>query len=305
MHIRRMLFTLVAILSIAMLGREAHAAIKVVATTPDLAAIAREVGGSAVEVTSLSVSTQDPHFVDARPNLALALNQADLLLIQGLDLEIGWLPTLQSGARNPKIQTGGDGFLDCSSVITVLEASGGNVTRAQGDIHPSGNPHYLVDPRNGGKVAKAIAARLARIDPAHASDFNKAAAELDKGAADTAGKLMVKFAALDAAKRKVVVYHRSWIYLETFLNLTEAGAVEPKPGIPPDPAHIAKTMALMKSQGVKAILSEEYYPQTTNHLLADKTGATLVVTKGGTGGAQRYLEHVREIAEAAYVALSK
>src|SRR5689334_4772008 len=114
-------------------GREAHATLKVVTTTPDLAAIAREVGGGAVEVTSLAVATQDPHFVDARPNLALALNKADLLIVQGLDLEVGWLPTLQSGARNPKIQTGADGFLDASSFVTVLEAPPGQVSRAQGD----------------------------------------------------------------------------------------------------------------------------------------------------------------------------
>ncbi len=299
------LTALLTALLVALLGGEAHAGLKVVATTADLAAIAREVGGPSVEVTSLSLSTQDPHFVDAKPNLALALNKADLLIIQGLELEVGWLPVLQSGARNPRILDGADGFLDCSSAITPLEAPAGQVSRAQGDIHPGGNPHYLVDPRNGGKVAKAIAARLAKLDPAHAADFQRSAAELDKASADVAGRLMVKFAKLDEAKRKVVVYHRSWIYFEKFLSLVEVGAVEPKPGIPPDPAHIARTMGLMKSQGVKAILSEEYYPQTTSQLLADKTGAKLVVARGGAGASQRYLDRVLELGESTFAALSR
>lgn len=301
----RLLLSLTIALLGALLGRDAHAELKVVATTPSLAAIAREVGGSAVSVTSLSVSTQDPHFVDARPNLALALNKADALLVQGLDLEIGWLPTLQAGARNAKILNGGEGFLDCSSAVTVLEAPAGQVSRAQGDIHPGGNPHYLVDPRNGGKVARLVAARFAKLDPAHAAEYNKNAADLDKAAGELAQKLVTKFGALDAAKRRVVVYHRSWIYLETFLTLVEIGAIEPKPGIPPDPAHVAKTMALMKTMGVKAILQEEYYPQTTSKLLADKTGAALVVTPGGARDDERYLDFVKKIADSTFAALSR
>ena len=122
----------------------------------------------------------------------------------------------------------------------MLEAPAGQVSRAQGDIHPGGNPHYLFDPRNGAKVGKGIATRLAKLDPGHAADFDKNAAALERAAADLSAKLTAKASGLDAAKRKIVVYHRSWIYLETWLGLSEVGAVEPKPGIPPDPAHVAR-----------------------------------------------------------------
>jgi zinc/manganese transport system substrate-binding protein len=276
----------------------------VVTTTPDLAAIARQVGGGGVDVKSLALPTQDPHFVDARPNLALLLNKADLLVINGLDLEIGWLPVLQTGARNPKIQKGGDGFLDASSLVSVLEVPG-NVSRAQGDVHAGGNPHYLYEPRNGAKVAKGIAERLAKIDPAGAAGYRQRASDLERDANALAARLSAKFAALDPSKRKVVVYHRSWIYFEQWLGITEAGAVEPKPGIPPDPAHVAQLMASMRSQGVRAILAEDFYPQTTTKLLADKTGIPLLVLHGAAGENEPYLAHIEEAANKTLAALSR
>ena len=294
-----------ALVSLLWGARPASAAVVVVTTTPDLAAIARQVGGSSVEVSALALPTQDPHFVDARPNLALLLNKADLLVIQGLDLEVGWLPVLQAGARNPKIQTGGDGLLDASTFITVMEAPVGQVSRAQGDVHPGGNPHYLEEPKNGAKVGRGLAARLGKIDPANAAAYEQRAAELEKEANALAARLAAKAAGIDASKRKVVVYHRSWIYLESWLGLQEVGAVEPKPGIPPDPAHVAQLLVLMRQQGVKAILSEGYYPQTTTKLLAEKTGAELCVLSGGAAGSEKYLDHITEIAEKTLAALSR
>jgi zinc/manganese transport system substrate-binding protein len=304
MRHQTLLATLFA-LALALFGQKAEAALVVVATTPDLAAIARQVGGGAVEVKSLALPTQDPHFVDARPNLAVLLNKADLLVVQGLELEAGWLPVLQSGARNPKIQTGADGYLDCSTLVPVLDVPDASVTRAQGDIHRGGNPHYLTDPRNGAKVARGVAARLAKLDPAGASGFEQRAAEIEKGASALASKMTAAFAALDAAKRKVVVYHRSWIYFESWLGLTEAGAIEPKPGIPPDPGHVAQLMVGMRAQGVRAILTEEFYPQTTSKLLADKTGASLLVISGGAGDSQGYLDRVQQAADKMLAALSR
>jgi zinc/manganese transport system substrate-binding protein len=218
---------------------------------------------------------------------------------------VGWLPVLQSGSRNPRIQTGGDGYLDASTFVPVMEAPAGPVSRAQGDIHPGGNPHYLQEPRNGAKVARGIADRLARIDPSHAAGYAQRAADLTRDADALATRYAARFAALDPEKRKVVVYHRSWIYTEAWLGLTEVGAVEPKPGIPPDPAHVARLLALMRAQGVKAILAESYYPDTTTRLLADKTGAALVVVPGGTGERERYLDHLRDVADKILAALSR
>ena len=283
----------------------ADAALKVVATTSEYGALASQLGGARVAVTTIAKPTEDPHFVDAKPNLALALNKADLLLAQGLELEIGWLPVLQSGARNPAIQPGADGFLDCSSFVGVLEVPDGQVSRAQGDIHRGGNPHYLYDPRNGAKVGKGIAARLAKLDPAHAADFTKNAADLETAAGELAAWAASRVGALDGAKRKVVVYHRSWVYLEAWLGLGEVGAVEPKPGIPPDPAHVAQLLGQMRAGGARAILAEEYYPQTTSKLLAEKTGAALLVVPGGTPEGQSYLAHVRDVTERVLSALAR
>jgi len=301
----RSLVTLLVATVVMLLAKQGLAGLKVVATTPDLAAIARQVGGGAVEVMSLSLPTQDPHFVDAKPSLALALNHADLLLAQGLDLEIGWLPTLQAGARNPKIMTGANGYLDCSSFISVLEAPSGQVSRAEGDIHRGGNPHYLYDPRNGAKVARGIAERLAKLDPDGAAQYVKNAEDFERAANDVATSLSSKFAQLDTGKRKIVVYHRSWTYLEGWLGLTEGGAVEPKPGIPPDPAHVADLMVRMKADGVRAIVAEAFYPETTSKLLADKTGAALLLLPGGTSETQKYLDHVKDVAGRIYGALSR
>jgi zinc/manganese transport system substrate-binding protein len=301
----RYLFVLLALAALSLGARRAQAAVVVVTTTPDLASITRQIGGASVEVKSLALPTQDPHFVDARPNLALLLNKADLLVIQGLELEVGWLPVLQTGARNPKIQVGAPGFLDASTLITPLETPAGQVSRAQGDIHPGGNPHYLVDPRNGAKVGRGIAARLAQIDPANAAGYNDRAAELERDANALAARLAAKASAIDAAKRRIVVYHRSWIYFETWLGLTEVGAVEPKPGIPPDPAHVAQLLVLMRTQGVRAILAEEYYPQTTTKLLAEKSGAELLVLAGGAADGEKYLDRIQRMAEKTLASLAR
>jgi zinc/manganese transport system substrate-binding protein len=150
----------------------ASASVEVVATVPDLAALAREVGGDKVSVTALALPTQDPHFVDAKPSLMLKLNKADLLIAVGLELETGWLPVLQNGARNARILPGGAGYLDCSRHVRVLEAASGPVDRSMGDIHPGGNPHYLFDPRQAAGCATAIAAKLAAIDGANAGAYN-------------------------------------------------------------------------------------------------------------------------------------
>jgi zinc/manganese transport system substrate-binding protein len=299
-----LLLVLASALAVVIPAR-ARAAVAVVATTPDLAAIVRQVAGAGAQVTALALPTQDPHFVDARPNLALALNRADLLVVQGLELEVGWLPALQSGAKNPKIQAGAPGYLDASTLVAPLEVPGGEVSRAQGDIHRGGNPHYLVDPRNGAKVARGVAAKLAAIDPAGAAGYQQRAEALEREAIDLAAKQAARFTALDGGKRKVVVYHRSWAYLEAWLGLTEVGAVEPKPGIPPDPAHVAGLLGAMRAQGVRAVVTEDYYPSTTSKLLADKSGAALCVLPGGTAEAQSYLDHVRDDADRLFAALAR
>ncbi len=292
---------------VALVGasRPAFADVSVVATTPDLAAIARQIGGPSVKVQALALATQDPHFVDAKPSLALVLNRADLILVQGLDLEIGWLGTLLAGARNPKIQNGADGYLDCSTAVSVLDVPTAPLSRAQGDIHRGGNPHYLYDPRNGARVARAIAERLSRLDGANAPTYEANATAFERAATELAESTRAKFEKLSAAQRKIVVYHRSWIYLEQWLGLTEVGAVEPKPGIPPDPGHVASLLGIMRAQGVRAILAEEFYPETTAKLLAEKSKGVLLRMPGGTDPTQSYLDHLRLLANRTFEALSR
>jgi zinc/manganese transport system substrate-binding protein len=258
----------------------ARARLVVAATVPDLAAIAKAVGGKRAEVVALTLPTQDPHYVDARPHLVLRLNRADLLLLAGLQLEIGWLPTLITGARNAKIQKGAEGYLDCSTLVRLKEVPRTKIDRSMGDIHPGGNPHYLIDPDNGMRVARGIARRLARLDPAGSKTYWSNAKAL--------------VGALEGAKRRwalqlkphrgtpVVAYHRSWIYFTEAMGLKVVAHLEPKPGIPPNAAHVLRVIRTMRASRVPVVLQEAYYPDRTARLVAKKTGARLLVLPGGT-----------------------
>ena len=254
--------------------------IRVVATVPDLAAIALAVAGERAEVISLTLPTQDPHFVDARPHLALKLNRADLLLVVGLDLEVGWLPTLLTGARNSKIQPGNDGNLDCSTLVKLKEVPRQKLDRSMGDIHPGGNPHYLTDPQNAGRVARGIAARLAKLDPDGAAAYQENAAafvkQLDAARARWA-QLLKPFAGTP-----VVPYHRSWIYFVEAMGLKTVAHLEPKPGIPPNARHVLLVIKAIRAKKVPVMFQEEYYPDRTAKLVAGKTGAKLLILQGGT-----------------------
>lgn len=275
----------------------AFAVVKVVATLPDLAAVAREVGGPDVEVTALSEPTQDPHFVDARPSLILPLNRADLLVLTGLELEVGWLPNLITGSRNARIQAGTIGQLDASTVVPLIGVPTQAVNRSMGDIHPGGNPHYLIDPRNGARVARAIAERLGAIDPPHRAAYAARAATLATAATALAARETQRFAHLPAARRKVVIYHDSLRYLLGWLGLKQVNTLEHKPGIPPSPEHVAMVLGQIRQEAVPAIVYENYRPRGVGTLLAEKTGAKLAIIPGGpnfTGG-QKYLDYIEVI----------
>ncbi|HEY9900055.1 MAG TPA: metal ABC transporter substrate-binding protein [Pantanalinema sp.] len=285
----------------------AEAKVKVVATLPTLAAIAREVGGDAVEVTSLAGPNQDAHFVDARPNLALALNKADVLMVNGLELEAGWLPVLLTGSRNSRIQPGAAGYLDASSLVPLKQIPQQKIDRGMGDIHPGGNPHYLTDPRNGGRVAVGIAAKLASLDPANAAGFKRRANALKADAEAIASSQSKRFADLQVVERHVVTYHNSWIYFLDWLNLIAIGTIEPKPGISPDPGHVAWLLGHMRKVHADVIMQEAYYPTRIGSLLASKAQATLVVLPGGAdfAGGQSYLDYVKELTDKTYAGVVK
>ena len=267
----------------------ARADLRVVTTTPTLAALAQAVGSGHVQVSSLGLPTQDPHFVDARPNLALDLAKADLLIVVGLDLEIGWLPTLQTASRNASIQRGGQGYLDASGLVPLLDVPPGKVDRAQGDIHPGGNPHYLLDPRRAAKVVGGIAQRMSELDPANRDAYSANA----KGFLEKLAKWQRHWEAeLKQLKgRKVIAYHQSMIYLADWLGFGVVIHLEPKPGIPPNPGHVARVIDLGKKNQVTLMIQENYYPVKTSELVVQKLGAKLAVLPGGANfqGGESYL----------------
>jgi zinc/manganese transport system substrate-binding protein len=265
--------------------------LRVVTTTTDLADLARNVGGDRVEVRSLALGEQDPHFVEARPSLVLELRRADLYAQVGLELEVGWAPLLLDQARNPGIQPGGRGHLDLSAHVEILDVPVTRVTRAQGDIHPFGNPHYWLAPENGRRIAEAFAGRLSELDPegaaAYQVNLDRFLAQLDQAEAGWRERL--------APHRgtPVVAYHASWRYFLEFAGLEVAGLVEPLPGIPPGPRHLAELVGRMNQVGVGLILVEPFYDPRVPATVARRTGArvlTLPSSVGGVPGVGSYFE---------------
>ena len=297
-----------SILVLAALGagaRDALAAsrLRVVATVGDLGAIAREVLGDGGDVVVLARPTQDPHFVDARPNLILELNRADALVSMGLDYEVGWLPVLVRGARNAKIQVGGAGNIVASGMVPVLEVPREKVDRSMGDIHPGGNPHFTLDPRNGARVALGLAARFSALAPEGRAQFQKNA---DAFVQSLTGRQRQWEALLGGARgRPVVTYHKSFIYLTSWLEMTEVGTIEPKPGIPPNAAHVAELIGEMRARGVSMILQERWYPSSVAERIASQTGAKLVLIAGMTADGGHYADHLDEVVRAIASALPR
>jgi len=291
------------VLAILLVTAPAAAAVKVVATVPDLAALAKAVGGDHVTVTSLALPTQDPHFVDAKPSLVIDLNNADVLLEVGLGLEIGWLPVLQTSARNPKILPGGIGHVDCSRFVSLMDVPDRPVDRSQGDIHPGGNPHYLHDPRRAAAVAKGIAQKLEEIDPGNAAGYAKSLAAFLSQLESARARWEARVAPYRGTP--ILQYHRSWVYMVDWLGFVTVEYIEPKPGIPPTATHVARVLVLAKQKGVKAILQEAFYPDATSEVLAQKIPAALVILPGGTNvkAGQTYIEHIDEIVGAIEKAL--
>ncbi|GIX07446.1 MAG: adhesin [Candidatus Poribacteria bacterium] len=254
----------------------AEALVRVVTTTPDLAALAREVGGEQVEVTAIVNGLQDPHYVEAKPTHIRRLNRADLLIYNGMELEIGWLPLLIEGSRNPRLLPGSLGLMDASEAVEVkLEVPQGEVDRSQGDVHPLGNPHYLLDPRNGVQVARAIAERLGQIDPDHQKSYLARAERFAEEMAERIARWERETEVLRGLE--VIAYHRTWSYLSAWLGFHVVGYFEEKPGIPPGPRHLAILESLVRSRGVQVALAAHYNPLRGLEAFARRAGIRLVV----------------------------
>jgi len=265
--------------------------IQIMTATTDLASLAQEVGGDKVEVESIARGYQDPHFVDAKPSFLLKLKHADLLIVVGLELEIGWLPPLINQSTNPKIQVGAPGYLDASRFARILEIPTGQVTRAEGDVHPLGNPHYWLDPENGLRIAKGIADKLSEMRPGDATYFAQRFTDFEQRLKQADQRWLAEMKPYEG--RKIVTYHRSWPNFAEHFHLNVVGYVEPRPGIPPSPQHTVELIQQMKRDNVKVIVVEPYFDLKTPNAVARETGGKVLVLPPSVGGEKEITDYFK------------
>ena len=272
---------LIAAVAAVVFSAPLGAQLRVVTSTTDLADIAAAVGGRLVNVSHVSEGYQDPHFAEAKPSFVLQLRKADVFAFVGLDLEAGWMPLLLQGARNPKVSPGGRGHIDVSQAIEVLDRARGKVDRSLGDVHALGNPHYWLDPDNGRRIAQLFRRKFTELDAKNADAYaaNAAAFEAKLKAAEDRWALQLA----QIKGKPVVAYHTSWKYLAEYTGVNIVGFMEPKPGVPPSPSHIASLIAEMKRTGAKAIIMEPYYGRKDADFVAARTGAKVLVLAPSVG----------------------
>ena len=279
-HFPRSLLALLVLL--AAMPAAAGAKLRVVTSLQDFASIAQALGGDRVETMSLAKGYQDPHFVDPKPSFVLQLSRADLLIVAGLDLEAGYLPPLLEQSRNRNVQPGGRGYLDASAGCEILGRPQGQVTRALGDVHPYGNPHYWTDSENGRRVARAIAARLGALDPPGRAAYERNLASFEARLTRKQQEWQARMAPHRGLP--VITYHDSWPNFAKRFGLRVVDHVEPKPGIPPTPSHTLAIINRIRSEKIRVILVEPYIDRKTPDYIAGKTGAKVVVLYPSVGG---------------------
>src|SRR5213082_2392812 len=297
---KKTLFILFAVVTCAL---SAHGKLNVVATLPDFGSFAREIGGDKVNVTVLAKPTEDPHFVDARPSFVVSMRNADVLIDGGAELELGWLPPLLQNARNPKIEIGKPGRVQASQGIRLMNVPT-NVTRAAGDVHALGNPHFMSDPIIAKAVAQHIAQALSAVDPANAATYD---ANYKKFEATINSKLQEWGATLLPFKgQPVAAYHESWVYFGHRFGFNIDIFLEPKPGIPPSPSHLVEVIAQMKAQKIKTIIVEPFHDRKIAEKVASATGAKVVEFSqfpGGISGTETYVKLIDKLVASLVAAL--
>ena len=271
---------LVGLLGLA--AAPASADLKVATSLTDLASVAQLVGGKHVTAQSLCRGYEDPHFVPAKPSLMKAIQHADVFVSTGLELDSGWLPLVLPGSRNPKIQPGTKGFVDASQGVSVLEKPTGTVSRAEGDVHPLGNPHYYADPKALEVVANHLAQVFSDLDPASAADYSANATAFTAKMEASLAKWEKQMEPYKGTS--IVAYHKNFIYFADRFGLKLFGTVEPKPGIPPTPHHINDLAEAMKKAGVKVVVYQPYYNADASQQVARRAGGVAVEVALETGG---------------------
>lgn len=264
----------------------AHAALSVFACEPEWGALASALGGGDVSVFTATTALQDPHQIQARPALISRLRGADLAVCTGAELEIGWMPVLLRQASNAKVQPGAPGYFAGAEQVTLLEKPA-VLDRAQGDVHPAGNPHVQTDPRNMRIIAAALAKRMAELDPARAAAYAERGKALDAQFADNIARWQTEAAPLKG--KNVVSYHKGWVYLMNYLGMNEVATIEPKPGVPPGSAYIADLLDQIPRLKASMVIYAAYEDPKPSEFVAEKAHLPAVLlpfTVGGTDGAK-------------------
>jgi ABC-type Zn uptake system ZnuABC Zn-binding protein ZnuA len=292
MNVRTSVIAAVAAAFLAGTTGNAQSKVNVVTSTEDLASITRDVGGDKVAVTALAKGYQDPHFVEPKPSFILAVNRAALYIAIGRELEIGWLPPLITSSRNARIQPGANGYLDASLNVRILEILTGQITRAMGDVHPLGNPHYWLEPGNGRLIAQAIRNKLGELSPADRAYFAQRYDDFDRRLAAAEKRWDATMAPYKGTK--LVTYHRSWPNFMERFGLEVMGYVEPKPGIPPSPVHTLELIDEMKRGGVKLIVVEPYFSLKTPQAIANQVpGGQVLILAPSVGGVKEVTDYIQ------------
>ncbi len=289
---KTILLILVLLIALVIVPQAALAELKVVATLTDLGWIAEQIGGDDVKVHVLCPGHQDPHYLPAKPSLAKKLRKADLLVYNGLELEVGWLPLLIDAARNPKVKPGSRGELECSNAVEhVLDVPHGHVDRAGGDIHPLGNPHFLFDPHHGAEIGYLMAERMAELDPEAADRYRRRADQFHDTVEERQAIWQEKAAILQGYP--IIVYHQHWEYLLHWLGIDNIGSIEHRPGISPSPRHVEEITRLGRAQERLFLIAATWDNLKIAEKAAERMETPLAVLPGAVDGVEEatgYLE---------------
>ena len=270
--------------ALCMVALPAHAALNVLACEPEWAALVKEIGVDKVSVTSATTALQDPHRIEARPSMIARARNADLMVCTGAQLEIGWAPLLQSQSGNGKIQTGQPGYFEAASVVSLLEKPT-SVDRAQGDVHPAGNPHLHLNPHNVERVASALIDRMSTIDAREAQNYRSRGEAFLKRWREATARWEKEGAPLKGMG--VVVYHKNLTYLFAWLGMKEVGTLEPKPGLPPATAHLTALLEHLQREPAKAVVRAAYNEPRAAEWLAERAHIPVVVLPFTVGGTEQ------------------
>ena len=283
---KRSLLTALTAMLLAVLAVPAHAALRILACEPEWGALAEALGGDLVDVTVATSALQDPHQIQAKPSLIARTRSADLIVCTGAELEIGWLPVLLQQAGNAKVQPGQPGNFAAADYVRKLEVPS-QVDRSQGDVHAAGNPHIQTDPRNIALVAAALGARLAEVDPAHASQYAQRQADFMQKWHEAIARWTARAAPLKGVP--VVSQHKAFVYLYDWLGMKEVAVLEPKPSVEPSASHLEQVLAALKGRPVRMVLYSAYQDPRPSEWLSSNAAIPAVMvpfTVGGTNGAK-------------------